>query len=723
MQPAMAQETNLRLGTMFLTRGGSVASVGGGCDVEGGIVAFSAFLSGVPSGERVLVVTPEFCHRGGVAPYAEIPTAVPAQSTAGFGARVAIDPGSASSAPRIWISAPLEDHSGLSDAGAVYCFERNAAGSWVQIARIVAPDPASGDRFGLAIDVDATMESRRAVIGVPSKSGGGAAYVAGVAGGVGSVTRLSPGALAASARFGHAVAIEGSRIAVGAPDDASLAGRVHFFSGLPTPLSLGFVSGTSSQGLGQCVSLEGGRLVAGAPFAVGTSEFDPGMVYCYNAAPLGSGALPTLIGTVRGPASGANDIDYYGTAVDIEPDGIYIGSLTASDGYQIERVSYGYFNGFDLGQSTRAVLETITMRPYQFAGDRLAADKGLVATSLMNAAGEPERFATNALLDARVRLRDFDGDGVDDLVFAAPTTGRTAMWSFENANDVPARSGTLRVGDAASAPFEYGSSWRCMGVGEVGGGQLAALWKDTATDHAALLESSALFDATSSGITILGVPAFFPEQILAFVDMNGDFTSDIVSRNADGTVGAVMMRDGAVLTVPFAFGGPTASYAGVADIEGNGRASVLLAVGAMRELKVVTYLGSSTLEQPLTDGATIAALRLPANLDIVGAADFDRDGDEDLLVFNKTTRAARIWIMEGPQRVGTRAVGTPLAAGWSIQGVADLDGDWDADIVLRNDATGDIHRWKMNGLTRVGSAFVKRAAPIWKLMTEIEQRR
>jgi hypothetical protein len=112
--------------------------------------------------------------------------------------------------------ARFADSAGV-DAGAAYVFRRDAAGGWGEEARLVADDAVEHDRFGnaVALDGDTLVVGAHAHHELGRKAG--AAYVFRFRRGTWrQEARLAvPGSL----RFGHAVAVSGDRIVVGAPGD------------------------------------------------------------------------------------------------------------------------------------------------------------------------------------------------------------------------------------------------------------------------------------------------------------------------------------------------------------------------------------------------------------------------------------------------------------------------------------------------------------------------
>jgi hypothetical protein len=99
------------------------------------------------------------------------------QSSDGFGAQVAL------SSTTLAVSAPQEDSDAVivngdqndntaSNAGAVYLFSLNAAGSWTQTAYVKAPNAEAGDVFGAAVAVSAGVLA----VGVIGDDGDGSPY-------------------------------------------------------------------------------------------------------------------------------------------------------------------------------------------------------------------------------------------------------------------------------------------------------------------------------------------------------------------------------------------------------------------------------------------------------------------------------------------------------------------------------------------------------------------
>ncbi|HUH00970.1 MAG TPA: FG-GAP repeat protein, partial [Kofleriaceae bacterium] len=116
------------------------------------------------------------------------------------------------------------------NTGSVLIYRRTGAVTWSLEATLTASDAATYARFGSAIALDGT----RVVVGAPTHEPDGRIYSFANSGA--SWTEhpesLIPPQVGNGDEYGHAVALSGNRIAIGAPGDASMAGS-GFIASLP----------------------------------------------------------------------------------------------------------------------------------------------------------------------------------------------------------------------------------------------------------------------------------------------------------------------------------------------------------------------------------------------------------------------------------------------------------------------------------------------------------
>jgi hypothetical protein len=84
-------------------------------------------------------------------------------------------------------------------------------------------------------------------------------------------------------------------------------------------------------------------------------------------------------------------------------------------------------------------------------------------------------------------------------------------------------------------------------------------------------------------------------------------------------------------------------------------------------------------------------------------ADFDNDGQSDLVWNNAGAQQTATWFMKGGAIVQSAFGAVP--PGWTLRAAADIDGDGKADLVWTNAATNQVAVWFMNGATVAASSF------------------
>ena len=206
----------------------------------------------------------------------------------------------------IVVGARYEDHdadgeNSKTNAGSAYVFVRNGSGVWSQQQKIVAGDRRRSDDFGWSVAVDADT----VIVGARyqdydagdknSKSDAGAAYIFTRTGSTWSQQqKIVASDRASGDYFGHAVAVDGDAVIVGAygEDDGltgvkSLVGAVYVFTRAGTVWSqqkkLGALDGGAGDYLGFAVGFSGDTVVAGA-YRQDTGFSNAGAAYFFVTA-------------------------------------------------------------------------------------------------------------------------------------------------------------------------------------------------------------------------------------------------------------------------------------------------------------------------------------------------------------------------------------------------------------------------------------------------------
>lgn len=220
------------------------------------------------------------------------------------------------------------DNTGATDAGKVHVYDTTSGTPTLPIHTLTNPNPAEYDRFGAAVSISGT----RVVVGAPSDDSAGPTdsgrvFVYDLSGSTPTVpvlTLAKPGA-ASRDRFGDAVAVSGTRIAVGAPGDDSGgadAGVVYVFDtagstpSQPVAIIPNPNSAAANQFFGSELSLSGSILTVGTP----EESLDAGSVFVFDV----SRATPTVpILTLRKDVPVNND--RFGAAVSVDGTAIAVG--------------------------------------------------------------------------------------------------------------------------------------------------------------------------------------------------------------------------------------------------------------------------------------------------------------------------------------------------------------------------------------------------------------
>jgi hypothetical protein len=248
---------------------------------------------------------------------------------------------------------------------------------------------------------------------------------------------------------------------------------------------------------------------------------------------------------------------------------------------------------------------------------------------------------------------DFDGDGNPDLLWHNPKTGQLKAWLLDH--------GTLKADPDITPDGPADAGWQVRGVADLNGdGQSDILWRHQRTGalRVWLMNQTALVDDVE--LTQRRVGRGW--QIGGVADFNGDGKPDILWHDARRGSLVVWLMDG------------------------------------------TTAVGETILAP---EGSTEAGWR------INGLADFDGDGQADILWRHEQTGALRVWLVKGGKAAGSVDLLPSRVADprWQIVRVADLDGDGKTDILWHNRLTGDLLVWYMDGIKMVRRAPLEARQP------------
>jgi len=185
-------------------------------------------------------------------------------------------------------------------------------------------------------------------------------------------------------------------------------------------------------------------------------------------------------------------------------------------------------------------------------------------------------------------------------------------------------------------------------------------------------------------------------KAVASADLNSDNSPDIILQNAaTASVRAWLMDGHGHVKGVVALSGPLGSWriAGTADLNGDGVDDLLLqntATGAVRGWIMDGHCHIRRVVALHAGGAPVWR--------VAATADLDGDGNDDLVLQNSSTGAVRAWLMDGNSHI--RRTITLCAGGnggWKVVGAADIDRNGIDEIVLQNASSTAIRAWRMDG--------------------------
>jgi FG-GAP-like repeat len=314
-------------------------------------------------------------------------------------------------------------------------------------------------------------------------------------------------------------------------------------------------------------------------------------------------------------------------------------------------------------------------------------------------------YAATLVGDLPPGLLNKGGDMVYDpanrrfLVTAEGLPNNDALWQIPIDNPAGATSiGLIGFADVTGINFENGQL-----TGFTGGTSPKRISIDAAT-------GAGTIDLAISGITNISGAATIPKSI-ARNDFNGDYKSDILWRNDNGSIAIWQMNGSSVTasnltstsTLPSSW-----KTAGIGDFNGDGKSDILwrndngsIVVWTMDG---TTVKSSSLASVPVLDPSWKA----------VGTGDFNGDGKSDIL-WRNTNGSIVVWTMDGATVKSSSLTSTPtLDSSWKVAGNSDFNGDGKADILWRND-NGTVALWQMNGAAITASTTVAKLTADWKI--------
>jgi len=303
-----------------------------------------------------------------------------------------------------------------------------------------------------------------------------------------------------------------------------------------------------------------------------------------------------------------------------------------------------------------------------------------------------ERLARSAEADTGpsgfhiVTAADFNGDGLQDVLWNDPVTNRLAVSLLRGTH-------LLEAGPALPGP--RGPGWSAVTAVDFNLDGFADVpWFSPDTKRATiwLMEATHLAEP---GQPIPG-PAGEGWTVGYAGDFDGDGMGDLLWYNPDRALISVWLARGTCIFEP---GpeipgpvGPGWTVATAADFNLDGTADVLWSHADTSTIAVWLMWGTRVLEA----GAPIRSPWGDGWAAITGA-DFNRDGMSDVIWNNPVKNQMAVSLMNGVRMVEAGpAIPGPAGEGWTVGSAGDTDGDGCADAMWQNTTTHRFAIWTMN---------------------------
>ncbi len=224
------------------------------------------------------------------------------------------------------------------ESGSAYVFKRSGT-SWTQEAKLLPPDNAAGDQFGISVSISGDYALVGAALNDDNGTDAGSAYVFKRTGTswAQEAKLLAPEGVAAGDNFGRSVSISDEFAVVGAWRDNADAGSVYVFKRIGTSWAQEAIllpaEGAVGDEFGFSVSIFGDYAVVGARLDDDVNGTDAGSAYVFKRTGT-SWAQETILLPIDGAAG-----DNFGRSVSISGDFAVVGANGDDE------------NGFDTGSA------------------------------------------------------------------------------------------------------------------------------------------------------------------------------------------------------------------------------------------------------------------------------------------------------------------------------------------------------------------------------------
>jgi hypothetical protein len=320
-----------------------------------------------------------------------------------------------------------DDDTGADDSGITYVYDMSSATPAVPVHALINPDAGENDSFGHAVAISGDQVVVGCRHGDSGLGNAGMAYVYDLASATPEQPVLAlPNPVASGQNFGHALAISGTRVVIGSPQDTGSGdlSRVYVYelsSGTPqTPVAaLADASTGTNERFGWSVSVSGDTVVIGAPHEDSGAD-NSGACYIYDFT---AGVPSAPAATVLNPAPAIND--EFGASVSVSGDRLAIGNGLDDQGGSDSGRVYAYVLASG-GASLFATLEN----PGPQGGDQFGRSVSFAGNRLLTGAHGDNTGGSDV---GSAYVYDFSGSPPPGPVFTLNTPSTSSAEEFGTA--------------------------------------------------------------------------------------------------------------------------------------------------------------------------------------------------------------------------------------------------------------------------------------------------
>lgn len=334
--------------------------------------------------------------------------------------------------------------------------------------------------------------------------------------------------------------------------------------------------------------------------------------------------------------------------------------------------------------------------------DRQRVDANVAAVAAYRAS------SLKAAAPAPVRT-DMNGDGKADIVWFNTDRTATSRWFMDGPRTI---GGML---DLVPSSFQY------LDIGDFDGDGRSDLFFLKYYTPESPSSGYIQWRPNATNAYVGYVLHRGPGRLIGTLDINGDGTSDFVTReigpDPDPPCDGCQPRSklGFMLMYGEVSGGTSSlpmqnayRVVGMGDFDGDGRGDVLWADASNNHL----LLWRMTDPRLYWEGDFVAYI--PPGWEVAGTADMNGDGRTDIVWRNQDKTQTSRWFMDGPSRIGG-ALDT-MSPDYRMVAINDFDGDGRADLLWTDEANSHLLMWRPDAAGAYRSDFVADVPAGWQVL-------